>query len=131
MYTRLRSRRGFTLVEIMIVVAVIALLAAIAIPNFVKSRRQTRQSACINDMRVIDNAIQQYLLAYDMSDDQYGSVGLGNITGQGNYIVVAPTCPAAGGAAYAIDGSGIHCPASGEDNHGMYKDGVYYPPAPA
>lgn len=115
----------------MIVVAIIALLAAIAIPNFVKSRRQTRLSACINNMRVIDNAIQQYLLASDMADDQYGSVGLEAITGEGNYVVVAPTCPAAAGAPYPVDGEGVHCPSSGEDYHGTYKDGHHYPPAPA
>lgn len=123
----MKKYRGFTLVEIMIVVAIIALLAAVAIPNFIKSRRETRKSACINNMRVIDNAIQQYLLANDLSDSNYGDVELGNITGQGNYIVVAPKCPAAGGAAYTIDGEGVHCPSSDPDNHGMYKDGVYYP----
>lgn len=126
-----KNCRGFTLVEIMIVVAIIALLAAVAIPNFVKSRRQTRLSACINNMRVIDNAIQQFLLANDKSDDQYGSVVLSDITGQGNYVVVAPKCPAASGAAYTIDGEGVHCPSSGDDNHGRYKDGVYYSPTGA
>lgn len=124
----IRSRRGFTLVEIMIVVAIIALLAAIAIPNFVKSRRQTRLSACINDMRVIDTAIQQYLLANDLADDQYGTVTLLDISGEGNYVVVAPTCPAAAGASYTIDGDGIHCPSTGDDYHGRYKDGHHYPP---
>lgn len=129
MYLRLRDNiKAFTLVEIMIVVAIIALLAAVAIPNFVKSRRQTRLSACINNMRVIDNAIQQHLLANDMGDNQYGSVALTDITGEGNFIVVAPKCPAAAGAAYTIDAQGVHCPSSGVDNHGRYKDGVYYPP---
>ncbi len=124
-----RMRHGFTLVEIMIVVAIIALLAAIAIPNFVKSRRETRLSVCINNMRVIDNAIQQYLLANDLSDDNYGNVTLADITGEGNYIVEAPKCPAAGGASYTIDSDGVHCPSSGVDYHGRYKDGVHYPPA--
>lgn len=124
-----KRNEGFTLVEIMIVVAIIALLAAVAIPNFVKSRRQTRLSTCINNMRVIDNAIQQYLLANDLSDDNYGTVSLANITGEGNYIVVAPKCPASGGASYTVDGEGVHCPSSGVDYHGRYKDGVHYPPS--
>jgi prepilin-type N-terminal cleavage/methylation domain-containing protein len=53
---------GFTLVEIMIVVAIIGLLAAIAIPNFVNARQKAQCNACINNLRQIDSAKQQWAL---------------------------------------------------------------------
>jgi prepilin-type N-terminal cleavage/methylation domain-containing protein len=55
-------RTGFTLVEIMIVVAIIALLAAIAVPGFLRSRKRSQASRIINDLRLIDSAVDQYAI---------------------------------------------------------------------
>ena len=62
-------RKGFTLVEIMIVVAIIGLLAAIAIPNFVKARKTAQGNACVNNLRQIDAAVQQYALEHNSKDE--------------------------------------------------------------
>ena len=62
MKIRMPSKAAFTLVEIMIVVAIIGLLAAIAIPNFVRARTTSQQNACINNLRQIDGAVQTWAL---------------------------------------------------------------------
>ncbi len=57
-----QGRGGFTLVEIMIVVAIIALLAAIAVPGFLRARKRSQASRIINDLRLIDSAVDQYAI---------------------------------------------------------------------
>jgi len=70
------NRKGFTLVEIMIVVAIIGLLAAIAIPNFVRARNSSQTNACLNNLRQIDAAKQQWAL----ENNTTGSPTAANIT---------------------------------------------------
>lgn len=62
MQTRTAKHSAFTLVEIMIVVAIIGMLAAIAIPNFVVARTKSQATTCINNLRIIDGAKQMWAL---------------------------------------------------------------------
>ena len=68
MLQKLNTKRGgFTLVEIMIVVAIIALLASIAVPNFLRSRRRAQATQVLQDLRMIDAAIDQYAIENNKS----------------------------------------------------------------
>ena len=59
---QLRRQNAFTLVEIMIVVAIIALLAAIAVPGFLRARKRSQAATIMNDLRLIDSALDQYAI---------------------------------------------------------------------
>ena len=61
---RSNNREAFTLVEIMIVVAIIALLASIAVPGFLRARKRSQASRILNDLRLIDSAIDQYAIEF-------------------------------------------------------------------
>jgi prepilin-type N-terminal cleavage/methylation domain-containing protein len=62
MHSPTTKRAAFTLVEIMIVVAIIALLAAIAVPGFLRARKRSQAAKILNDMRMIDGAVDQYAI---------------------------------------------------------------------
>ena len=108
-------KEAFTLVEIMIVIAIVGLLASIAVPNFLRARIQAQQTACINNLRQIDSGKQQWALETRQQSDalptetdvlQYiGRLGASNVvcpsggitaTFQSSYeigvVSNAPTC---------------------------------------
>ena len=91
MKTRTALKQGFTLVEIMIVVAIIGLLAAIAIPNFIKARTTAQKNACINNLRQIDGAIQQWAL-----ENKQGPASAVKFTDISGYLKNSVICPAGG-----------------------------------
>ena len=91
-------RKSFTLVEIMIVVAIIGLLAAIAVPSFLQARETSRKNACINNLRQIDGAKEQWALANDQSGA--ATVAMSALVGTSLYIKATPTCKA--GGAYTV-----------------------------
>ena len=95
--TKTSHRAGFTLVEIMIVVAIIGVLAAIAIPNYVRARADSQQSACINNLRQIDGAINEWALE----------------TGQSNGATVANTAVVSAYIKLNSNNSIPSCPATG------------------
>lgn len=101
-------KQGFTLVEIMIVVAIIGLLAAIAIPSFQKSRDTTRKNSCISNLRQIDSAKEQWAVENDKND------GDAVVDAEVNaFIKEVPECKAGGTYTYGAVGTNPTCDQAG------------------
>lgn len=94
MRNRYSVRSAFTLVEIMIVVAIIGLLAAIAIPSFVRAREVAQRTACISNLKTIEGAKGTWAL-----EQKRGSTDTpadADLFGQTLYVASKPSCPANG-----------------------------------
>ncbi|MFH1394939.1 MAG: prepilin-type N-terminal cleavage/methylation domain-containing protein [Candidatus Omnitrophota bacterium] len=102
------NKKGFTLVEIMIVVAIIGLLAAIAVPNFMQARTTAQTNACIANLKQIDGA--KTLFALDNAVATGGACAMGNLVP--TYITSTPACPAGPTTPYVVNviGTNPTCP---------------------
>jgi len=93
---RFRKSKGFTLVEIMIVVLIIGILLAIAVPNFIKARENSRIRTCIANLRQIEAAKEQWAM-----ENKKGSTTPTTANLSPDYMKSFPTCPS-GAVAYTI-----------------------------
>src|ERR1043165_2458648 len=94
MRTKTKLKAGFTLVEIMIVVAIIGLLAAIAIPNFIKARMASQKAACVANLKTIDGAKATWALEQHKTNSDTPTDA--DLFGATSYIREKPSCPANG-----------------------------------
>ena len=107
----MQRNRAFTLVEIMIVVLIIGILMAIAVPNFVKARESSRKNTCIANLKQIDSAKEQW--AMDQRKNSGDSCALADLVGTAAYLKATPVCPSGGTYTANTVGANPTCDKSG------------------
>jgi prepilin-type N-terminal cleavage/methylation domain-containing protein len=100
-----KENKGFTLVEIMIVVLIIGILMAIAVPNFVQARNTSRRNSCIANLKQIDSGKEQYAMENQL--DTGATVTSANLAP--TYLKTFPTCPGGGTYTIAVVGTNPTC----------------------
>lgn len=91
----MKNRKGFTLIELMIVIAIIGILAAMAIPNFKKAREQAREKACYSNIRVLLGAIEMYNMDHSVPME---TPEQSKLLGTNGYLKAEVVCPEANGS---------------------------------
>ena len=116
-----KFHKGFTLVEIMIVVAIIGLLVAIALPNFVIARKKSQMNTCKANMKQIDGAVSQYKLDSTSTNVVADAAILAALSP--TYIKTVPSCPAGGNYAIVQESptNAVTCSLATDANYADYK----------
>ncbi|GBC93506.1 Type II secretion system protein G [bacterium HR15] len=114
MRNRTASRRGFTLLEIMVVIFILGILVTIAVPSWMNARARAQARTCSANLRQIHQAKEQYALVNRLANGT--PVQMSDLVPQ--YLQAEPLCPAAGGAPYTVNAIGTDptCP-TGLPNH--------------
>jgi prepilin-type N-terminal cleavage/methylation domain-containing protein len=107
------GREGFTLVEIMIVVLIIGILLAIAVPNFIKARESSRTKSCVANLKQIEAAKEQW--AMDTRAASTATPGTGDLYGATAYVKNTPICPS--GGSYTIANMATRPTCDGDTTH--------------
>ena len=116
-----KARHGFTLVEIMIVVLIIGILLAIAIPNFIRARESSRAKSCQGNLKQIDSAKEQWAMDNNAVNGAAVTGGLATLVG--TYIKSTPNCPSNGTYTEGNIGTNPSC-SVGANGTGTFDDHV-------